>query len=118
MKAEQLWKIAQLKQKVQKTKLHLETSPEGCYVDRKAHQAYRLDILCPLGYHQAEDIAGTLGLDYAAQTVKEDEMEAMKTMIQNLKAWLRISYWACAIVEGGGNSNDLSQHLLIDQWIA
>lgn len=85
MKADEIWEMGHLQEEVKTAKFHLKKSGKGWYVDLKGAPAYMLGVLSCTGYHQAEEIAGGFGLDYAVENMNEDEMEEIERKIQNLK---------------------------------
>ncbi|MCX5910154.1 MAG: hypothetical protein NTY64_24010 [Deltaproteobacteria bacterium] len=88
MKANQLWELGHLIEKINKAKLHLRLYPERCYPDHQGNLAHTLAILCPAGGHQAEDIAEAFGLNYAEGTMNESELEALQERICQFKGAL------------------------------
>jgi hypothetical protein len=88
MQAELIWEREALGKRVDQARIHFYRNHAGWDSDSPGRLSYMLDVLAPLGYHQAADIAETFGLEHAELGLNEDELEVVKRKMKALQSKL------------------------------
>jgi hypothetical protein len=82
-----------LKKKVREVQAKLREGKDECFLDENGNVARMIEMISPISYHQAEEIAGFLGMGYEQSGLNEDELEtldwAVKMKMENLLEELR-----------------------------
>jgi len=86
MKADQIWKIARLQDRVAEAGVKMRTKGSLACRDGGASSFCMVDVLAPAGYHQIQRIADAFGLDFDEQFSNEYEWDRFRREISDLKA--------------------------------
>ncbi len=86
MKADQIWKIDHLRDKVAEASLEMRKKGPLASLDRKSPSACMVLVLAPAGYHQVQRIADAFGVDFDEQFSNEYEWDHFRQELSNLKA--------------------------------
>jgi hypothetical protein len=86
MKADQIWKIDHLRDKVAEASLEMRKKGPPASLDRKSPSACMVLVLEPAGYHQVQRIADAFGVDFDEQFSNEYEWDRFRQEINNLRA--------------------------------
>jgi hypothetical protein len=88
LRINEIWEISLLKKKVHGVQAELKEGQDDCFLDENGNLARMIEMISPISYHQAEEIAGFLGMGYEQSSLNEDEMEtldwAVKMKMENL----------------------------------
>jgi hypothetical protein len=88
MQANAILKIDYLQERAVEACLKLKEKGGTAYWRGQSLSARMLEILAPLGYHQAQRIADTLGIDFDEQFSNEYEWERFHNQVADLKEQL------------------------------
>ena len=86
MKAEQIWKIELLRDKLVKAGLKMRKKAPLASLDGKTPSACMVQVLAPAGYHQVQRIADAFGMDFDEQFSNEYEWDRFRHELSDLKA--------------------------------
>ncbi len=86
MKADQIWRIDDLREKVAEASLKMRKKGSMASPDRQSPPACMVQVLAPAGYHQVQRIADAFGVDFDEQFSNEYEWDRFRQEINNLRA--------------------------------
>jgi hypothetical protein len=93
LRINEIWELPLLKKKVHEVQAKLKEREHECFLDENGNLARMIEMISPISYHQAEEIAGFWGMGYEQSGLNEDEMEtldwAVKMKMENLLEELR-----------------------------
>jgi hypothetical protein len=85
MKADQIGRGDHLRDWMNKVGSKLRTQGGKLCQDRQTPSACTVDVLAPAGYHQAQQIADSLGVDFEETFSNEDEWDCFRREVNALK---------------------------------
>ncbi len=88
MKADQIWKIADLRDKLAEARLKMKKKGPLVSPDRQSPPSCMVQVLAPAGYHQVQRIADAFGVDFDEQFSNEYEWDRFRQEINDLRAKL------------------------------
>ena len=87
-----------LQNPVREVQAKLKEGQDECFLDENGNVARMIEMISPIGYHQAEEIAGFWGMGYEQSGLNEDELEtldcAVKMKMENLLFFSSLSQLA------------------------
>ena len=86
MRAEQIWKIERLRDKVAKVSLKMKKKAPLAPPGLQSPSACMVQVLAPAGYHQVQRIADAFGVDFDEQFSNEYEWDRFRQELSELKA--------------------------------
>jgi hypothetical protein len=86
MKADQIWRIDDLREKVAEASLKMRKKGSMASPDRQSPAACMVQVLAPAGYHQVQRIADAFGVDFDEQFSNEYEWDRFRQEINNSRA--------------------------------
>lgn len=86
MRADQIWKIDRLQDKVVKAGLKMRTKGHLAYRNREMPLSCMVEVLAPAGYHQMQRIADAFGMDFDEHFSNEYEWDRFRQELSDLKA--------------------------------
>ena len=93
MRINEIWELPSLKKRVREVQAKLKEGQDECFLDENGNVARMIEMISPISYHQAEEIAGFWGMGYEQTALNEDELEtldwAVKMRMENLLEELR-----------------------------
>jgi hypothetical protein len=93
LRINEIWELPLLKKRVREVQAKLKEGENECFLDENGNMARMIEMISPISYHQAEEIAGFLGMGYEQSGLNEDELEtlnwAVKMRMENLLEELR-----------------------------
>ena len=85
MKANQIWRIDDLRDKLAKASLKMRKKGSQACPDRLSPPACMVQVVAPAGYHQVQRIADAFGVDFDEQFSNEYEWDRFRQELSNLK---------------------------------
>jgi hypothetical protein len=93
LRIHEIWELPLLRKKIYKVQAELKAGQEECFLDENGNLARMIEMISPISYHQAEEIAGFWGMGYEQCSLNEDELEtldwALKMKMERLLEELR-----------------------------